>query len=149
MGRFLPPDPSAGDANTIGGYAAVHARPAAFEGKDGASYSVEIVVDEAGSAPRPYGAYLLFVRWGQGDPVAAGHVESPYLVFAATEASAHAALGAMSLNDAKRYLDQAIRDHEPPPRPWYEVMRDAIPEDDPDAPGSSRDDLSNGGPQHG
>ena len=53
----------AGDANTIGGYAAVHARPAAFEGTDGMSYSVEIVVDETEIAGRPYGAYLLFVRW--------------------------------------------------------------------------------------
>ena len=30
-GRFLPPDHSRGDANTIGGYTAVHARPAAFD----------------------------------------------------------------------------------------------------------------------
>ncbi len=48
MGRFLPPDHDAGDPNTIGGYQAVHARPAAFEGRDGASYSIEIVVDETG-----------------------------------------------------------------------------------------------------
>ena len=46
MGQFLPADHSLGDANTIGGYMAVHARPAAFEGKDGVSYSVEILADE-------------------------------------------------------------------------------------------------------
>jgi len=138
MGRFLPPDPSAGDANTIGGYAAVHARPAAFEGTDGASYSVEIVVDEGGTPPRPYGGYLLFVRWGQGDPVATGHVESPYLVFAATEVTARAALSELLLSDAKRYLDQAIQAREPLSRPWYEVMRDAIPDDDPDGGDESR-----------
>ena len=62
-GRFLPPDHSRGDANTIGGYAAVHARPAAFEGSDGMSYSVEIAVDDTGTADQPFGAYLLFLRW--------------------------------------------------------------------------------------
>jgi len=62
-GRFLPPDHSRGDANTIGGYAAVHSRPAAFEGSDGMSYSVEIVVDETEIVGRPFGAYLLFMRW--------------------------------------------------------------------------------------
>ena len=70
MGRFIPPDPSKGDPNTIGGYRAVHDRPAAFEGSDGASYSVEIVSDESGDKTRPFAAYLLFVRWGHGDPVA-------------------------------------------------------------------------------
>ena len=47
MGQFLPADHSKGDANTLGGYMAVHARPAAFEGSDGASYSAEIVTDPA------------------------------------------------------------------------------------------------------
>jgi len=124
MGRFLPPDPSAGDPNTIGGYRAVHARPAAFEGKDGVSYSVEIVVDDTGEAPRPYSAYLLFVRWGYGDPVAAGHLETPYVVRAATEGSARDAAGAMLLSDARRLLDQCIANDEPPARPWYEAMQD-------------------------
>ena len=36
-GKHLPPDHDLGDANTIGGYMAVHARPAAFEGRDGMS----------------------------------------------------------------------------------------------------------------
>ena len=59
-GRFLPPDHERGDANTIGGYAAVHARPAAFEGADGMSYSVEIVVDETDIVGRPFGGYFFF-----------------------------------------------------------------------------------------
>ena len=41
-GQWLQPDHSLGDANTIGGYMRVHARPAAFEGPDGLSYSVAI-----------------------------------------------------------------------------------------------------------
>ncbi len=56
MGRFLPPDHSKGDPNTIGGYMAVHDRPAAFEGSDGASYSVEIVTDTSGEKDRPFAA---------------------------------------------------------------------------------------------
>jgi hypothetical protein len=43
--RYRPPDHSKGDESTIGGYMAVHDRPAAFEGSDGFSYSVEIMVD--------------------------------------------------------------------------------------------------------
>ena len=74
MGRFLPADHSKGDPNTIGGYMAVHDRPAAFEGSDGASYSVEIVADVSDEKDRPFGAYLLFVRWREGDPVASGHL---------------------------------------------------------------------------
>ena len=64
-GQHLPADHSRGDANTIGGYAAVHGRPAAFEGTDGLSYSVEIVTGATGQADHPWGAYLLFVQWAR------------------------------------------------------------------------------------
>ena len=64
-GQHLPADHSRGDANTVGGYAAVHGRPAAFEGTDGLSYSVEIVASPTGEPERPWGAYLLFVQWGR------------------------------------------------------------------------------------
>ena len=108
MGQFLPADHSLGDANTIGGYMAVHARPAAFEGKDGVSYSVEILADETGESARPFGAYLLFVKWRQGDPVAAGHLETDYLAYGATEAAALTELGAMKLSEVRSLLDQLI-----------------------------------------
>ena len=42
------PITSKGDESTIGGYAAVHDRPAAFEGSDGFSYSVELMTEETG-----------------------------------------------------------------------------------------------------
>jgi hypothetical protein len=124
MGRFLPPDHDAGDANTIGGYHAVHARPAAFEGKDGRSYSVEIVVDDDLGPPTPYGGYLFFVRWAEADTVAAGHLETSYLAHATSDADVRAQLGALLLSDAKRLLDALIDRAEPSSRPWYEVMRD-------------------------
>ena len=59
--RYRPPDHSKGDESTIGGYMAVHDRPAAFEGSDGFSYSVEIMSEETSDAPGEWGAFLLFI----------------------------------------------------------------------------------------
>jgi hypothetical protein len=125
MGRFLPPDHSKGDERTIGGYMAVHARPAAFEGADGMSYSVEIETDETGDPAQPYGAYLLFVRWSRGDPRVSGHLETDFLARAPSEQEARALVGALSLEEVKRVLDTLIREREPKPsKPWWEVMRE-------------------------
>lgn len=123
MGQFLPADHSKGDANTLGGYIAVHNRPAAFEGRDGASYSVEIVTDAGGERDVAYSSYILFVRWGQGDPVASGHVETPYLARGATEAEARTPVEQMKLNDVKAELDKLIGEPTKE-RPWYDVARD-------------------------
>ena len=125
MGRFLPADHDAGDANTIGGYRAVHSRPAAFEGKDGESYSVEIVADEVRESRGRFGAYLLFVHWRRGDPVATDHLETDYIAFGETAAAAQTALGAMPLSEVKRTLDELIARAAAPSRPWYDVMRDS------------------------
>lgn len=131
MGQFLPADHSKGDANTIGGYMAVHARPAAFEGPDGASYSVEIVSDETGETSRPYAAYLLFVRWREGDPVASGHLETDYLEYANNEQEAMAKVGTLKLNDVRALLygliaersenDLRTADSE---KRWWDAMRE-------------------------
>lgn len=123
MGRFIPPDHSKGDPNTIGGYMAVHDRPAAFEGSDGASYSVEIVTDESGDKDKPFAAYLLFVRWGHGDPVASGHLETEFLSFAASEDDARRAVGAMMLNDVKATLDALIKARHAQSLQWWDAMR--------------------------
>ncbi len=122
MGQFLPADHSKGDANTIGGYMAVHARPAAFEGSDGASYSVEIVTDASGDKTRPFAAYLLFVRWRQGDPVASGHLETEFLAFADTEDDARKLVGAMMLNEVKTRLDDLIKAKRSEQLPWWDAM---------------------------
>jgi hypothetical protein len=131
MGQFLPADHSLGDANTIGGYMAVHARPAAFEGKDGVSYSVEIVADETGEAARPYAAFLLFVKWKAGDPVASGHLETDYLEYGNDEADAKAKVGTLRLSEVRRMLDMLIAERAAMDggggggdRPWWEAMRD-------------------------
>ena len=123
MGRFLPPDHSKGDPNTIGGYMAVHDRPAAFEGSDGASYSVEIVTDTSGEKERPFAAYLLFVRWRQGDPVASGHLETELLAFAETEDEARKMVGALRLNEVKSRLDALIKAKRAEMLPWWDAMR--------------------------
>jgi hypothetical protein len=103
----------------------VHSRPAGFEGKDGASYSVDIVADEVREPRGRFGAYLIFVRWGRGNPVASGHLETDYIAFGDSEEAARAALGSMRLNDAKRTLDELITSADAPSRPWYDVMRDS------------------------
>ena len=126
-GRFVPPDHSRGDANTIGGYAAVHSRPAAFEGSDGMSYSVEIVVDETEIVGRPYGAYLLFMRWRRiGAQGIEGHLETDYLAYGASEDAARGSVGAMTLNDVKVLLESLIREQvaNRPSRRWWDAMRD-------------------------
>jgi len=126
-GRFLPPDHSRGDANTIGGYAAVHSRPAAFEGSDGMSYSVEILVDETEIVGRPFGAYLLFMRWRRvGSQGIEGHLETDYLAYGASEDAARASVGAMTLNDVKALLESLIREQvaNRPSRRWWDAMRD-------------------------
>jgi hypothetical protein len=132
-GRHLPPDHSQGDERTLGGYAAVHARPAAFEGTDGMSYSVEILADRTGEPARPWGAYLLFLRWRRlGASGVEGHLESDFLRWGATEAEARAAAGAMPLEEAKAVLDALVRrDYGgEPQRRWWDVMRDEGEEED-------------------
>ncbi len=129
MGRFLPPDHSLGDEKTLGGYMAVHARPAAFEGADGLSYSVDILTDESGSSSgaRRVDGYLLFVRWGRGEPGVAGHLESDVLARGDSEDAVRGTLGEMALDDVKVLLDSLIAaaaNPDPAARPWYEAMRD-------------------------
>jgi hypothetical protein len=109
MSRFLPPDPSKGDERTIGGYAAVHGRPAALEGRDGMSYSVAILADATGDAVRPFGAYFLFPRWRRiGEEGVEGHLESGFLEYASDRAMAIGALGAWEIARVQAVLDALI-----------------------------------------
>jgi hypothetical protein len=126
-GQFLPPEHDKGDANTIGGYMAAHARPAAFEGSDGFSYSVEILTDETGEPAAHWGAYFFFIRWARvGAQTPDGHLESPFLETGPTAEDARARLGALSLARVKEVLDQLIasRDAGDSTRRWWDAMRD-------------------------
>jgi hypothetical protein len=130
-GQHLPADHSRGDANTIGGYAAVHARPAAFDGSDGYAYSVELCVDQVNDAGTLWAAYLLFLRWRRiGASGVDGHLETDYLTRGTTASAARDALGAYSLQTVRALLEQRIAETAPAPaRRWFDVMRD-----DTDAP---------------
>jgi hypothetical protein len=126
-GQHLPADHSRGDANTIGGYTAVHGRPAAFEGTDGLSYSVEIVTAATGIADRPWGAYLLFVQWGRiGATSPSGHLETDFLAESDVEEDARTVVGAYTLSQVRAVLHALIaaRSSGTPTRRWFDVMRD-------------------------
>ena len=125
-GQHLPPDHSLGDANTIGGYRRVHGRPAAFEGSDGYSYSVELSVDQVNDAGTQWAAFLLFLRWRRiGESGVEGHLETDYLTRAATADAARDALGAWPLQRVRELLEQRIEETAPPPtRRWFDVMHD-------------------------
>ena len=126
-GQHLPADHSRGDANTIGGYAAVHGRPAAFEGTDGLSYSVEIVTSPTGDSERPWGAYLLFVQWARvGGTSPVGHLETDFLAEADTEDDARAVVGALSLGQVRAALHALIAERAggTPARRWWDAMKD-------------------------
>lgn len=88
---------------------AVHARPAAFEGVDGRSYSADILTDTTGDAAAPWGAYLLFVAWGYGEPEVQGHLESEFVARGTSEALVRHELGTMMLGTVKATLDGLIR----------------------------------------
>lgn len=104
---------------------AVHARPAAFEGRDRRSYSVSIETDETGDAEAPIGAYLLFVQWTPGEPRVSGHLETEFLERASTAEEAAARVGAMPLARAQELLDGLIAARSPnADRPWWDAMRD-------------------------
>jgi hypothetical protein len=129
--RFRPADHSKGDESTIGGYAAVHARPAAFEGSDGFSYSVELMAEATPNEPSPWAAFLLFVKWARlGAQSPEGHLESEYLVTGATEQEALERIGGMSLGDVKTLLDELIarRLGGAPQRRWWDAMHDETDE---------------------
>lgn len=125
-GQHLPPDHDLGDANTIGGYMAAHARPAAFEGSDGMSYSVSIEADSTGEVGRPFGAYFLFPRWRRlGQQGVEGHLETGFLTHGDTAAQARMALGEWRLQDVKRELEACIAASATGgTRRWWDVMKD-------------------------
>lgn len=106
---------------------AVHDRPAAFEGSDGFSYSVEILAQhEPGDSPQ-WAAFFLFVKWARiGAQTPEGHLESDYVARGATEPEAIAAAGKLSLGDTRNILDALIARaaSAQPTRRWFDAMRD-------------------------
>lgn len=126
MARHIPPDHSQGDESTLGGYMAVHSRPAAFEGSDGISYSVEILAEETPGAEGVWGAYLLFLRWARiGEQVVEGHIETDFLAWGSTEPEARDRIGRMPLGEVKTVLEELLtaRRSAGRTRTWWDAMR--------------------------
>ena len=130
-GQHLSPDYSLGDESTVGGYAAVHARPAALEGRHGLSYSLDVLTDTSEDPSRPFGAYLLFVQWSRmGAQKVDGHLESGFVAWGASPDEADRALRAMPLTDVQQILDTLIRDRDgDSSRRWWDVMREDTGDD--------------------
>ena len=122
--RYRPPEPSKGDESTIGGYAAVHDRPAAFEGSDGFSYSVELMAEESGDPQMPWAGFILFVRWARvGAQSPEGHLETAYLVHGASDPDVRQQLGILPLAAVKALLDTLIDERVTgPARSWWDAM---------------------------
>ena len=105
----------------------MHGRPAAFEGTDGFSYSVEIVTAPTGDNQRSWGAYLLFVQWSRvGATTPTGHLESEYLAESDTEKDARAVVGMLSLSEVRGVLQTLIAERAggPSGRRWFDAMHD-------------------------
>ena len=123
-GQHLPPEYEKGDETTVGGYAAVHSRPAALEGRDGMSYSLDLLSDKTDDPARPFGAYLIFVQWSRlGAQKAEGHLETDFVAWGNSASEAEHALGAMPLAQAQRALDTLISARDGgSTRRWYDAM---------------------------
>ena len=125
MLRHLIPTLALVVALAAAGATAQDDRPAAFEGRDGLSYSVSIEAAETGDAAAPWGGYLLFLRWRRvGEQGVEGHVETGFLARGASEADVIAAVGRLSLRDVQRALDDLLRAHSGDERRWWDAMRD-------------------------
>lgn len=97
---------------TLGGYFQVHNRPPAYEGPDGHPYTVSVEVEKTANLRAPYVGYLVFPRWAQTGVGIVGHVETPTLVEGATREEVTESLGAMSLMQVQRLLEDAIEGRE-------------------------------------
>lgn len=93
--------------DTLAGYRAVHARPPAFEGRDGRAYSVGVFSDDDAAPDGSFGACLLFIRWSPTQEPD-GHLESGYLARAADPATAEAEVEGLTLAAVKAHLDALI-----------------------------------------
>src|SRR5436309_12429783 len=103
--------------STLGGYFRVHERPPAFEGADGAAYSVAVYVEDHPGPDGLFGGGLLFVRWSPSGEAPAGHLETDYFAFGRTTAEVDERVRSLTLHDVKNHLDRLIARAQGQP-PW-------------------------------
>ena len=94
--------------DTLGGYFEKHSRPPAFEGSDGASYSVDVYIEEDADAKERYAAALVFVKWSPDGAQPVGHLETHYLAYADQRTTVKETLHGLSLHEVKDHLEQLI-----------------------------------------
>ncbi|HYW09420.1 MAG TPA: hypothetical protein VE913_20835 [Longimicrobium sp.] len=107
--RLNPVTPHGVSDDTLGGYAVVHGRAAAFQGCDGEPYTAAVETDGTEDPEAPFAAYLVFVRWAQTGTAVMGHLETEDLTAAPTEAEARRTLEALPLAEVRVLLDETIR----------------------------------------
>lgn len=107
--RLNPVSPEGADDTSLGGYAAVHGRAAAFEGADGEPYTVAVETEPGEGPEAPWVAYLVFLRWSRSGTAVMGHLETGDLAAGSTEAEARSLLEALPLSRVKDLLDEALR----------------------------------------
>ncbi|NJD20671.1 MAG: hypothetical protein FIA95_15480 [Gemmatimonadetes bacterium] len=95
------------DDGTLGGYLQLHGRPPGFEGPDGYPYTVSLEVERTGNLLAPCSGYLVFPKWARTGVGIIGHVESPVLVECRTEQETRERLGAMTLSEVRRVLEDS------------------------------------------
>jgi hypothetical protein len=86
-----------------------------------------MMVEPTGDPSGIWGAFFLFVKWARlGAQSPEGHLETEYLLTAASEGDAAAAIGETPLTEVKLLLDRLIaqRDGKIPTRKWWDAMRD-------------------------
>jgi hypothetical protein len=106
--RLNPIAPAGADESTLGGYASVHGRAPAFEGRDGEPYTADIEIQEPEDAGDPWAAYLVFLRWARSGTAIMGHLDTDDLTTGSDANEARAALEAFPLIRVKELLDEAI-----------------------------------------
>lgn len=95
---------------SLGGYFEKHSRPPAFEGSDGASYSVDVYIEGDEIANKKYSAALIFVRWSPDGAQPVGHLETEPLAVADRRAEVKSALYALTLHQVKGHLERLIEE---------------------------------------
>lgn len=108
IGSLTGAEEAAARDMTLAGYVEEHNRAPAFEGADGQPYTVDIDVEHDAAEPRPYAAFLVFIRWAETGAGIMDHVESGDIARAATEEEARRAAMELSLYEVKAELDAAI-----------------------------------------
>lgn len=108
IGSLTGRDEEAARDLTLAGYVQMHDRVPAFEGIDGQPYTVDVDVEHDPAQPRPYAAFLVFIRWAMTGAGIMDHVESGDVAHGATEEDARRAAMELSLYEIKAELDAAI-----------------------------------------